>query len=369
MDSGCLTPTQVKPGNSALCESLASKVANFTSQFFGLVTKTDLLPSGVSWTLGCGLQDGLPTNPRGYSEGVSCYFSRLLFDEIQALRGDKGEAGVPGSEGRDAVSAVTSDFSQPALQDTITISVLPTLVLLPGLLVFIQQSGEYRILSNDGVTIQAQLVAAVSGAPATISAGNVIIPISPAGNPIQGKQGLPGAHGSRGVQGPDGEPGLDSNPSVNGTTTGVGKNDFIATIVGSQPTPVIFAGDKVDINLPVSGTFYIVGTTQTLPGTSAVLFLALVSFAVVVIATQVTVAAYNTLAEATAALQPGQEVQEKIAEVLDTTFQATPYEPRLLQTFFSTVGPKVIRLYVNQDSHPQVQIKASATSFNWFQIA
>ncbi len=368
MDSHCLNPTKIKPGNSIRCESLESKLANFTDQFFGAVTKTDLLPKGVSWTLGCGLQDGLSVNPRGYGEGVSCYFLRLMFDEIQALRGIQGEPGIPGTNGGNAVSSVTLDFVQPNVQDIITISVLPTLSLLPGLLVFIQQSGEYQIISNDGLTIQAKLLVSFSG-PGIVSAGNVIIPTSPAGIPKIGKQGLTGVRGDRGNQGLEGDPGADSNPSVNGTTTGVGKNDFIATIVNSQPIPVIFAGQKVDIYLPVSGTFYIVGTTQTLPMTSAVLFLAVVSFAVVVTSTGVTVAAYNTLAEATAALQAGQEVQEKIAEVLDTTFQATPYEPRLLQTFFMTVGPRTIRLYVNQDSHPQVQINAAATSFNWFQIA
>lgn len=368
MDSDCLTPTNVTCENTPACESLRSKLANFTEQFFGVVTKTDLLPSGVDWTLGCGLDTGLADNPRGYNEGISCYFLRLLYDNILLLRGAKGDTGNPGVNGENAVSAVTADFLQPDLVDSDrVVSVLATLALVPGLYVFIQTSGWYEILSNDGLTAIFRLLAAVDAPPVTVLAGNVIVPVSPAGIPMKGPVGDAGVRGEQGLIGDTGDQGTPSNPEVYGSYLGVGKTDFLTTIIMNKPVPVLFDGAKVDIALPSSGTFYIVGTTQTLPSFSAVLFLALVGY-VVLSATNVVVATYNTLAEATAALLPGQTIDERPIEVLDTTWQATPYEPRLLQTFFATVGPRTIRLFVNQDSAPQVAVRADSTSFNWFQV-
>ena len=368
MDSDCLNQTAVSGHNSAACESLASKLGNFTSSFFGVVTKTDV-DGKVVWTLPCDLETGLASNPRGFGEGVACYFFRLLYDNIQELKGEVGDKGVAGVNGANAVSAVTANFFQPAVGETITISVLATRALLPGLIVFVQNSGWYDIVANDGDSIVITLREALSFAPVVVPLGAVIVPTCPGGRPIPGDQGLPGDKGDQGIQGDQGVQGRDANPDINGFIFGVGHSDFITTIIGNQPVPVELDGATVDINLTVPGTYYIVGTVATVKGTSAVLFLALVSFAVVDNISGLTLAAYNTQAEANAAVQSGQHVEVKIQEVLDTTFQATPYEPRLLQTFFFTVSPRTIRLYVNQDALPLVKVKASSISLNWVQIA
>lgn len=368
MDADCLNPTGVSGHNSAACESLLSKTANFTAQMFGAVTKTDV-DGKVVWTLGCGLEDGLPTDPRGFGEGVACYFFRLLYDNILELKGDKGDNGLDGVNGKNAVSATTADFFQPVVGDTITISVLATRALLPGLIVFVQNSGWYDIVANDGDTVVLTLREALSFAPVVVPLGAVIVPVCPAGNPIAGDKGVPGDKGPDGVAGDEGQQGRDANPNINGYFFGAGKSDFVTTIVNNTPVPVLFDGAFVDIPITVAGTYYIVGTTKTVVGTSAVIFLALITWAVVDNATNATLSTYNTEAEANAAVQAGQTVQVKIQEVLDTTFQATPYEPRLLQTFFFTVSPRTIRLYVNQDSAPLVKVKASATDLNWVQIA
>jgi len=335
---------------------------------FGVVTKTDV-DGKVVWTLGCGLEDGLPTNPRGFGEGVSCYFFRLLYDNILALTGEKGEPGADGVNGKNAVSAITADFVQPNIGDTITLSVLATRALLPGLIVFVQNSGWYDLVSNGGDSVTATLREALSFAPVIVPLGAVIVPTCPGGRPIPGDKGKPGDEGDPGDPGDSGNAGRDANPNINGYFFGVGKSDFVTTIVTNTPVPVVFDGSFVDVTLTVPGTYYIVGTTKTVLGTSAVIFLALLTWAVVDNATNVTLSTYNTEAEANSAVKPGQTVEVKIQEVLDTTFQATPYEPRLLQTFFFTVSPRTIRLYVNQDSQPLVKVKASATTLNWVQIA
>ena len=335
---------------------------------FGAVTKTDV-DGKVVWTLGCGLDEGLPVNPRGFGEGVSCYFFRLLYDNILELTGDKGDKGPNGVNGKDAVSATTADFFQPNVGDTITVSVLATRALLPGLIVFVQNSGWYDVLANDGDTVVLTLREALSFAPVVVPLGAVIVPVSPKGNPLPGDKGLPGDKRPDGDPGDEGDKGRDANANINGYFFGAGKSDFVTTIVNSTPVPVTFDGGFVDVTITVAGTYYIVGTTKTVVGTSAVIFFALITWAVVDNATNTTLSTYNTEAEANAAVQTGQTVQVKIQEVLDTTFQATPYEPRLLQTFFFTVSPRTIRLYVNQDSAPLVKVKASATNINWVQIA
>lgn len=67
-------------------ESLASAVSNFTTQFFGTITKT-LVDGAVTWTLPCNLDAGLEGNPRLAGEGLACYFLRLLEDGSASVQG------------------------------------------------------------------------------------------------------------------------------------------------------------------------------------------------------------------------------------------------------------------------------------------
>jgi hypothetical protein len=368
MDSSCLNPTQVGAGNTTGCESLPSKLANFTEQFFGTVVKSDVA-GGVTWTLPCGLETGLPANPRGYGEGVACYFLRVFYDSIRALKGPTGDAGADGAAGGNAISFVTTGFSQPAVGGTVAILVQPTPALLVGCYLFIQESGWYQVVSVAGDSLVVTLLVSAPGAGVLVAAGAVIVPVSPTGTPITGLPGLSGAAGARGVQGPDGVKGTDANKGVNGMITGVGLADMQAHISGAQPIPVVFSGVTMDIPIPAGGNFYIVGTTQTTLRTSAVLFLAEVSYLVRVISTDAIVGTYTNSADANAALEAGQYVDEVPFEVLDQTWQATPYEPRLLQAFFHPITSRTIRLWVNQDTSATAWVKASATTLSWIQIA
>lgn len=67
-------------------ESLASAVSNFTTQFFGTITKT-LVDGAVTWTLPCDLDAGLEGNPRLAGEGLACYFLRLLEEGAASVNG------------------------------------------------------------------------------------------------------------------------------------------------------------------------------------------------------------------------------------------------------------------------------------------
>lgn len=71
------TPCAYQGVVDASNESLASALSNFTTQFFGTLTKS-VVGGQVTWTLPCDLDTGLDTNPRNPGEGLACYFLRLL---------------------------------------------------------------------------------------------------------------------------------------------------------------------------------------------------------------------------------------------------------------------------------------------------
>ena len=83
-------------------ESLASAVSNFTTQFFGTVTKT-LVDGAVTWTLPCDLDAGLEGNPRLAGEGLACYFLRLLEEGSATING--GALVLPDLDDSPAVDA------------------------------------------------------------------------------------------------------------------------------------------------------------------------------------------------------------------------------------------------------------------------
>lgn len=60
-------------------EPLPSAIDNFVTQFFGSVTKT-CVNNQVVWSLPCSLDTGVPGYPRQPSEGLACYFKRLIND-------------------------------------------------------------------------------------------------------------------------------------------------------------------------------------------------------------------------------------------------------------------------------------------------
>ena len=188
----CTNIPVIPPG-----EPLQSQIENFTLQFFGEVIKTEV-NGEIVWSLPCGLDVGLPNNPRGAGEGLACYFQRLFAEGIVGLTGPAGPAGTAGNPGNNAYTVTLRTFAQPTLSDPVVqvfSSYNPAIV--PGLYVFIQTSGWYAVDAADlDGTLTLILSKALTGAPASIIAGRLIIP---SGYP--GRDGIPGANGATGPQG------------------------------------------------------------------------------------------------------------------------------------------------------------------------
>lgn len=200
----CTSPCSVQAGvNTAACESLPSQIDNFTTHFFGSVEKTEV-NGQVQWTLPCELEVGLNNNPRQNGEGLACYFLRLFSEGILGAQGPTGEPGEDGAAGRNAYTVTLASFVQPTLVSPyvqVTTSYNPC--ILVGMFVFIATSGYYEVTATSvNGDVWLTLVEPLSGAPATITAGKLMVPCGNPGDSIVGPQG------PAGPQGPPGTPGV-----------------------------------------------------------------------------------------------------------------------------------------------------------------
>lgn len=198
----CGNPCAATEVNTAACETLPSQIENFTIAFFGEVTKTEV-DGSVTWVLPCSLETGLTNNPRLAGEGLACYFLRLFDDGIIGLTGPVGDDGDTGTPGFNAFTVVTASFTQPTLAaPNVSISTFPNPALTAGLYLFIQSSGWYIINAADSLgTLNLTLQKALAGAPATITAGKLVVPSGFPGESIVGAQGIQGVPGSTGTPG------------------------------------------------------------------------------------------------------------------------------------------------------------------------
>lgn len=200
--SSCVNPCGVTTTNTAECENLPSQISNFTTHFFGEVTKTEV-DGVVSWTLPCNLDVGLENNPRIDGEGLACYFLRLFNDGIMGLTGPQGLPGVAGEDGLNAFTVTTATFAQPDLgSPNIQISTSYNGAILVGMFVFIATSGFYEVTAADGNgTLWLTLTQPLDSAPANITAGKLVVPSGHPGTSVTGPQGIPGAAGPQGSPG------------------------------------------------------------------------------------------------------------------------------------------------------------------------
>jgi hypothetical protein len=212
-----------------ICETLQSQLDNFTLQFFGEVTKTDVAPGVVDWSLPCGLDIGLASNPRGFDEGISCYFLRLMREEIDKLAGPAGAAGANGANGYSGYTVSLSSFVQPTTTSPFVVSTLYNPVIKENEIVFISRSGWYQVLWIDGGNLTLSLVQPMLGATGTILAGKIVVPVGPKGANQTGLVGNMGAHGDKGDQGPPGATGEDG---IDGVTLVAGATQQNASFIG-----------------------------------------------------------------------------------------------------------------------------------------
>lgn len=255
MGSNCVTHDGP---NSPTCESLQSQIDNFTSNFFGSVTKVNgAIPGEVDWELGCDLDLGLPSDPRGFGEGVACYFLRLFRNAIISFEGPQGDRGNAGLDGYPGFAVSLSAFVQPIDSTPFPIKYLYTPAIAVGEYVFVGNSGWYLVtgLAGTGTArlVTLSLFQAIPGASGVIDAGRVIIPTGPPGLSTKGPVGLPGDKGEtgdKGITGPDG-PTLPNGPTQqNGEVQASGADYTFLT-----PGVATFGSGPLEVTLPVAGTY------------------------------------------------------------------------------------------------------------------
>lgn len=197
-------PCNSCPVNSASSETLDSALQNFSDQFFGKVQATSI-NNERNYILPCDLNVALPANPRGDTEGLSCYFQRLFQNGIDGLLGPKGDTGSAGMAGRPNYAVMTSGFTVPALSNPVSFSVVPTLLISVGQLVFIPTAGWFLITSITGLSSVVALYCGSVSIPASyVPAGTKIEAAGPKGNSVTGLTGLKGPKGDIGNIGPVG---------------------------------------------------------------------------------------------------------------------------------------------------------------------
>lgn len=246
--------------NTPTCENLPSQIDNFTKQFFGEVTKTEV-DGIVSWSLPCSLDVGLENNPRLEGEGLACYFLRLFDNGILGLTGPKGDTGAAGTNGNNAYTVTLAGFVQPnSGAPNVQVSTLANPAIMAGLTIFIATSGYYFVNSTDGNgTLFLSLIQASAGAPAIITAGKLVIAAGPQGVSITGPQG------PQGVPGPQGTAGA-SFTATNGQYAAVGGTDFPLPVTY---TLVDFTSSVASVLLPQRGK-YLLTTTVGVVGTATI---------------------------------------------------------------------------------------------------
>lgn len=257
---GCEDPCHRGPHNSPACETLPSQISNFTAQFFGAVTKTEI-DGRVTWSLPCNLDVGLPNNPRSVDEGLACYFLRLFEDGIIGLTGPPGLPGDPGTAGRNAYTVTLHSFTQPSLASpNVQVTSAYNPAILTGSYVFISGSGWYLVNATDTTgTLFLQLVQSVPTASGAITAGKLIVVSGPPGPSVTGPQG------PQGIAGPIG-------PA--GETVTLQNGYYFATIGTNFDLPVSYAAvtflnSSPALLLPAIGT-YLVTAVVTLAGKGGV---------------------------------------------------------------------------------------------------
>lgn len=278
----CDNPCAIATHNTVACESLPSRLENFTKNFFGEVVRTEV-NGQVVWSLPCGLDIGLPANPRGMDEGLACYFLRLFNDGIVGLQGPAGADGQQGPPGYSAYTVTLQGFQTPAAPgQSVTFRSYYNPAVLPGSYVYVDTSGWYLVQNAtiSGVLTLSLLVAAAGAG--YVPAGKLIIPSGAPGQSIQGPKGETGPVGPQGGIGPQGQTG-DTGPqgpagdnllANNGYITGVGGSDFNIPTSGSSYSTIDFGGPSFSVVLNQGVYFFVmsVGALNTSGSASAVTF-------------------------------------------------------------------------------------------------
>lgn len=136
-----------------------------------------------------------------------------------------------GGDGISAFTLTTADFTQPAVNSNVVVSVAQAMWLAMGQTVYIENGGYYEVVSISGMDVTLKNLGYDSNAPlaTVIDAGNKVAssgvkgdvgPAGPQGEQgvqgIQGETGPIGPAGPQGVQGIQGEQGIQGLPGEDG---------------------------------------------------------------------------------------------------------------------------------------------------------
>lgn len=240
-------PCEACPANSAAVETLPSQIENFSKQFFGEVTKTEV-DGVVTWNLPCSLDIGLPGNPRGDTEGLACYFLRLFNDGITGLAGPQGDTGEQGAAGHNAYTITTSAFAAPTTMNPVAqFTIIPSPVIAVGQTIFIPGVGWLTVSQIfQDTTVFASLVELITVPDAIISPGTVVLPTGPRGLSIKGDTGATGLTGAQGNVGPTGPTGPTGAVGGVGATGATATNSNAEIVGGASDYTVTNSYGKVD---------------------------------------------------------------------------------------------------------------------------
>lgn len=199
----CSNPCGSEPGTCP--ELLPTQIDTFVTQFFGTVGKSNVGGS-VAWSLPCGLDSGIGSNPRLSGESLACYFLRLLEAGPVGTQGMSGANGADGAAGQDAFSFTLQQFEQPTvLSPYISIRLAPSAALVEGLFYQIENSGWYQLqnITPDGTSLLV-LVRSFPGSPVIVPPGSLVVASGMPGIRVQGPTGNQGPVGAQGGAGPQG---------------------------------------------------------------------------------------------------------------------------------------------------------------------
>lgn len=263
----CDNPCAIVEHNTVQCESLPSRVENFTKNFFGDVVRTEV-DGQVVWSLPCGLDVGLPANPRGLDEGLACYFLRLFNDGIVGLTGPAGENGQTGAAGHNAYTVTLAGFLTPAQGGSVTVQTLYNPGILVGSYVFVDTSGWYQVTAKtiSGLLTLMLLIAAPGAG--FISSGKLVVPSGQPGETIVGPkgdtgfQGPPGPVGAQGATGATGATGPAGNNLLanNNSITGFGGSDFVIPQNLGNYDLISFGFNQLQFTATAVGTYVVIAT-------------------------------------------------------------------------------------------------------------
>jgi Collagen triple helix repeat (20 copies) len=169
---------------------------------------------------------------------------------VQGAQGATGPQGAPGPAGTTIATTTAANFTQPAVNANVSVTLSSGAGIAAGLVLYIQGGGYYSVQSIAGnvATVQNLGYAAINTSPGTvINSGANVGGAGPQGP--AGAAGSPGAQGPAGPTGATGAQGIQGIQGVQGPTGAQGIQGINAYNVTAGAFTVPTTGNTVTVNL------------------------------------------------------------------------------------------------------------------------